>query len=108
MNRVQLLWNEPQIGRNVCVSLVCGLMIAASGSVPYYFPDSVSGGRLELFFGVPGGLFMVGLLLASLLSASEHDVSLVAAIIVNWTIYGAGMFMILRRLTRRTRRRDGS
>jgi hypothetical protein len=91
------LRNKRHLARKLSIALAIGLVIAICGVMPYYRPDWVVGGGFDVLFKVMGAMFMVGLLVAALLSGNVHGASLAIAVFVNWLLYGVGVFMILNR-----------
>jgi hypothetical protein len=89
--------NDRHLIRKLSISLVIGLAIAICGSMPYYRPDLVVGGRFDVLFKVTGAMFMVGLLVAALLSGNVHNASLAIGVVVNWLLYSLSLFVILKR-----------
>jgi len=88
--------NERHLIRKLSIALVIGLVIAICGAMPYYRPDLVVGGSFDWFFKGAGAMFMVGLLVAALLSGNVHNASLAIGVVANWLLYGLGLFVVLK------------
>jgi hypothetical protein len=89
--------NKRYVALKLAVSLAIGLAVAICGAMPYYRPDVVVGGGLDVLFKVTGAMFMVGLLATAILGGNVHGASLAIAVVVNWLLYGVGLFIILER-----------
>jgi hypothetical protein len=94
---VPIIRGVPHLARKVSISLAIGLAIALRGAIPYYRPDYVVGGGIDVVIKVLAAMFMAGLLVAALLGGNVHDASLGFAVFVNCLLYGLGVFMILKR-----------